>query len=145
MSRAPHNSENDTPKNNTHKTLSYNNLSARLRATPKLWTVFANAQWVRVFEHREKGLHLIKEFRPDEFFYNDLLFTCEPIVPVEKAALWLDECVWNYKFDHMILMASTEILHEFNRNLSSSVLARTIARMDGPASPHLRAALTPRT
>lgn len=94
---------------------------------PRAWTLFANDQWTRIFESHDEGLKLIKEFRKDK-----IISFSEPISLMEKISAWLDEAIWDDRFDHLIVVAPSPTLSKVNNALSPAVLARTIAEVDWP-------------
>ena len=97
---------------------------------PRLWPLFANEQWIRIFERGGGGLKLIKTF---DHPHLRLASAIESMSLKDTASAWLDEAVWNDEFDHLILAAPEDMLEEIRSALSPPVLARTIATIDWPA------------
>ena len=97
---------------------------------PRIWPLFANERWIRIFEEEEGGLRLIKAFNR---LHPRSASSIESISIKDTASAWLDEAVWNDEFDHLILAAPEDMLEEIRSALSPPVLPRTIATIDWPA------------
>ena len=99
-----------------------------LSCVPRAWVLFANEEWGRVFENRGAGLDLVKEFTRHK-----IVNIFEPLSFTDRMSAWLDESLWNNRFDHLILVAPAHMLSLLNKTLSLPVLARTIAEVNWPA------------
>ncbi len=103
----------------------------RRDCAPRLWPLFANEQWIRIFERGGHGLKLIKAFNRPHLRSASAI---ESISLRNTASAWLDEAVWNDEFDHLILAAPENVLEEIRSVLSPPVLARMIRAIDWPAT-----------
>ncbi len=119
---------NNTYSRNDDRILPSESFISCLCCIPRAWTLFANENWVRIFESHSEGLKLMREFRRE-----DAAKSAEPVSFTEKISAWLDEAVWNDEFDHLIVVAPALMLDFFNNKLSQPVIARTIAEIDWPS------------